>query len=101
MDGDGGPGFGDFDGSYSLFARHRDNGDQEGRAARVNQAEVDVGVAARDVLETIDEHSVPGDVEPVELIAVATEVEQVPIDGHEQLVDRFFSGVLGRHRGDR
>src|SRR4029079_12737713 len=80
VDRDGGARFGDLDSPYSLLARHRDNGDQEGRATRVDQAEVNVGVAARDVLQAIDEHGVTGDVEPVELIAVAAEVEQVPVD---------------------
>jgi hypothetical protein len=67
----------------------------------MNEAEVDVGVAPRDVFEAVDEHRVAGDVEPVELIAVAAEVEQVPVDRHQQLVDGFLGGVLGRHRGDR
>src|SRR6476619_6342850 len=100
VDRDGGARFGDLDSPYSLLARHRDNGDQEGRATRVDQAEVNVGVAARDVLQVIDEHGVPGDVEPVELIAVAAEVEQVPVDRHEQRVDCVVCGVLSGHRGD-
>ena len=85
---------------HSLLARHRDDRDEEGRATRVDQTEVDVGIAARDVLEAIDEHRVPGDVEPVEVIAVAAEVEQVPVDRHEQLVDCVVGRVLGRHGGD-
>ena len=49
----------------------------------MNQTEVDVGVATRDVLEAVDEHRVPGDVEPVELLTVAAEVQQVPVNRHE------------------
>src|SRR6478672_492700 len=41
----GGARLSDLDSPDSLLARHRDNGDQEGRATRVDQAEVDVGVA--------------------------------------------------------
>src|SRR5580693_4777840 len=90
---------GDLDGLDSLFAGHRDNSDQERGAAGVDQSEVDVGIAPRNVLEAVDEHGVAGDVEPIEMVAVAAEVEQVPVDRHQQLVDRLLGGVLARHRG--
>src|SRR6185312_15767167 len=70
VDRDGGARFGDLDGPDSLLARHCHNSDQEGRATGVDQTEVDVGVAAWDVLQAVDDHGVPGDVEPVELVAV-------------------------------
>src|SRR6185437_4742155 len=70
VDRDGGAGFGDLDGPHSLLARHRDDRDKERRATRVDQTEVDVWVAARDVLEAVNEHRVPGDIDPVEMVLV-------------------------------
>ncbi len=46
---------------------------------RVYQTKVHVGVTARNVLEAIAQHHVPGYVEPVEVIGVAAEVEHVPV----------------------
>src|SRR4029077_12332532 len=90
VDWDGGARFGDLDGFDCLLARHRDDRDQKGRTTGVYEPEVDVGVAARNVLEAIGEHRVPGDVDPVEMIVVAVEVEDVAVNGHEQLVDRVI-----------
>ena len=46
---------------------------------RAYQTKVHVGVTARNVLEAIAQHHVPGYVEPVEVIGVAAEVEHVPV----------------------
>ena len=65
--------------AFTALARHRDHREQEGRATRVYQTKVHVGVTARNVLEPIAEHRVPGYAEPVEVMGVAAEVEHVPI----------------------
>ena len=69
VDRDGGARFGDLDRPDSLLARHRDDGDQEGRAARVDQAEVNVGVG-RGMSSRLSTAWCPGDVDPVKLMAV-------------------------------
>jgi hypothetical protein len=49
----------------------------------VYQTEIYVRVAARNVFKAIHEHRVPGYVEPVEVLGVPAEVEQMPVDRYE------------------
>jgi hypothetical protein len=60
----------------------------------VYQTEIYVRVAARNVFKAIHEHRVPGYVEPVEVLGVPAEVEQMPVDRYEQLVDRLVLACL-------
>ena len=54
VDRDGGARFGDLHSLHCLLAGHRDNRDEEGRPAGVNQTQADVRVPTRNIREAID-----------------------------------------------